>query len=548
MDHGAEEGAVALTHLIRVLSDVASMEFVLLAALTVRHWVRHRTRGAGWLASAFAALGGLTIALQVVDPTTAYDQIAAKALTALLLSVAYCLFRFARTCRPPGRAMRSFAGVPTALLIAVTLAVGPSPQRGPSLAAHGFACRAAIAVVFGFVCAEVVVRLWRAGRGAPLIASARIRLFALAVAGLLVEVVVGSLGLDAVGTAVAGEALHVLVGIAFLVALGLPSVVRVCLARRAGDPFRRAMSDLVSLADSADVAERILPDVCALVGASEAVLLAKGGTVVARHRPRTTPGPRLAKRRGTRSTGDLSRITVRVGLGSTHALATTISPAMTHFGREELTELHQLAGLFGLAMARCEVAATLAFQASHDGLTGLANRSSFMERLEEALPHVGRRRTLLSVIFIDLDRFKLVNDEADHAAGDVVLRAMAERLGALTRDVDVVARFGGDEFVIFAEVDHEQDALDVAQRVRTGLRQPIDVGRAHLIVTASIGLAVTADASSTASELLRDADNAMYEAKRAGRDRIAYVRASARLAAHEERGLDPVAAPSVSAA
>ena len=87
---------------------------------------------------------------------------------------------------------------------------------------------------------------------------------------------------------------------------------------------------------------------------------------------------------------------------------------MPYFGSEELHKLDQLAGMVGLAIERCEMAEQIAFQASHDGLTGLANRSMFMERLEEAMSHVGRRRAALAVLFIDLDRFKLVNDRADH--------------------------------------------------------------------------------------------------------------------------------------
>ena len=80
------------------------------------------------------------------------------------------------------------------------------------------------------------------------------------------------------------------------------------------------------------------------------------------------------------------------------------------------------------------------------------------------------------MLFIDLDRFKLVNDRADHSAGDLVLNEMANRLTAMTRGVDVVARFGGDEFVAFAEVDHEDDALDMAERIRSGLSAPVAIG------------------------------------------------------------------------
>ena len=183
------------------------------------------------------------------------------------------------------------------------------------------------------------------------------------------------------------------------------------------------------------------------------------------------------------------------------------------------------------------MAEQVAFQASHDGLTGLANRTMFMERLDESLRHVGRRRTSLSVMFIDLDRFKLVNDRADHSAGDLVLQEMASRLTAMTRGVDVVARFGGDEFVLFAEVDHERDAVDMAERIRQGLCVPVAVEGVHLTVTASIGVVVTSEAGCTAATLLREADNAMYEAKRGGRDQISLYRVNAREAANFKWGL-----------
>jgi diguanylate cyclase (GGDEF)-like protein len=185
------------------------------------------------------------------------------------------------------------------------------------------------------------------------------------------------------------------------------------------------------------------------------------------------------------------------------------------------------------------MAEQVAFQASHDALTGLANRTMFMERLDESLRHVGRRRTALSVMFIDLDRFKLVNDRADHSAGDVVLQQMASRLTAMTRGVDVVARFGGDEFVLFAEVDHERDAVEMAERIRQGLCVPVAVEGVSLTVTASIGVVVTSEAGSTAATLLREADNAMYEAKRSGRDQISLYRFNARDAANLKWGLGP---------
>jgi diguanylate cyclase (GGDEF)-like protein len=176
-------------------------------------------------------------------------------------------------------------------------------------------------------------------------------------------------------------------------------------------------------------------------------------------------------------------------------------------------------------MERCQKAEHMAFRASHDGLTGLANRALFVEQLHDALRHVGRRRRALAVMFIDLDRFKRVNDEGDHAAGDVVLGAVANRLTAITRGVDLVARFGGDEFAAFAEVDHERDAVDMAERIRTGLAARIATGGSQVTITASIGVVVTADGTTTPAALLREADHAMYDAKLSGRDRVVLHRA-----------------------
>ncbi len=311
------------------------------------------------------------------------------------------------------------------------------------------------------------------------------------------------------------------------------------------------MGELVSAGDSRDVAEHLLPHVSALVGASKAALLASDGTVVARYPAWTTDGGADDWSDdwddGEGAVPGRDRITVRTHSGAAHELAVRISPYMPYFGLEELSKLDQLAGMVGLAIERCEMAEQMAFQASHDGLTGLANRTLFMEKLEEALTHVGRRRNSLAVMFIDLDRFKLVNDRADHSAGDLVLNEMAKRLIAMTRGVDVVARFGGDEFVTLAEVDHEDDAVDMAERIRTGLSAPVAIGDAHLVITASVGIVVTADGSETPAALLRDADNAMYDAKRHGRDQVVVYRGNARDAANLKWGLSPTRASRLSA-
>jgi diguanylate cyclase (GGDEF)-like protein len=528
----AQEGKRTVTHWTQVLADIAMVEFVALAVLTALQWVRHRARGAGWAALAFALLGGVSLAVKV-DSSLTDNQHVAKVLIALILLVPYGLFRFAASFRRPGPVTRGLAFGLTAGIIAFTFALQHLPVEGSPPPVHFVAYRAAFLVQFGLLLAFVVYRFLRAGAGEPPIAATRLRLLAIATVGLEVQVVAAALGVTAATVTLATELLNVAMGVLFLVALVFPSFLRVVLSRREDQAFRRALSELVAAGAATDVAERLLPHVCALVGASRVALLTRDGAVVARYpSPRTTePAPWEGR------SGRDDRILVRTHSGASHELAVMISPYMPYFGGEELNKLDQLAGMVGLAIERCEMAEQIAYQASHDGLTGLANRSLFVERLADALQHVGRRRAALAVMFIDLDRFKLVNDRADHTAGDLVLHEMADRLVAMTRGVDVVARFGGDEFVTFAEVDHEEDAVDMAERIRRGLAAPIAVRDMHLSITASIGVVVTVDGSPAPGELLRAADDAMYDAKRAGRNQVALYQANARDTAHLKWGM-----------
>jgi diguanylate cyclase (GGDEF)-like protein len=539
-----------VTHWTQALANVSLVEFVALAALTALQWVRHRIRGAGWVALSFAILGGLFLTLKI-DPDVVTNQNVAKALIALLLVMPYCLFRFATSFRRPNAVVRYAAVLVTAAIVAFTFWLDYLPVAGAAPPPYYLAYRVTFAVSFAFLFTYVVISLFVAGRGEPPIAATRMRLLALAVAGLEVQVVVAALALRGPTVELVTRALTVLMGLLFLVALVLPSFVRVFLSRKEDLAFRRAVGELVAAGDSRDVAEHLLPHVSALVGASKAALLASDGTVVARYPAWANDGDEddwfddWDDAEG--SEFRRNRITVRTHSGATHQLAVRISPYMPYFGSEELRKLDQLAGMVGLAIERCEMAEQMAFQATHDGLTGLANRTLFMEKLEEALTHVGRRRNSLAVLFVDLDRFKLVNDRADHSAGDIVLNEMATRLIAMTRGVDVVARFGGDEFVALAEVDHEEDAVDMAERIRAGLSKPVTIGDAQLVITASVGIVVTADDNATPAALLRDADNAMYEAKRHGRDQVVVYRGNAREAANLKWGVSPNRVPRLNA-
>ncbi len=157
----------------------------------------------------------------------------------------------------------------------------------------------------------------------------------------------------------------------------------------------------------------------------------------------------------------------------------------------------------------------LAHQAFHDPVTGLANRALFADRVQHALARATREQSTVGVIFIDLDDFKTINDSLGHASGDAVLQEVSHRLRGAVRPTDTVARFGGDEFaVLVEEVQRSQEAVDVAERVLESLNAPIDMGEKELLVGASVGLCLTSDGLTDAADLLRNADVAMYMAKR----------------------------------
>jgi diguanylate cyclase (GGDEF)-like protein len=184
--------------------------------------------------------------------------------------------------------------------------------------------------------------------------------------------------------------------------------------------------------------------------------------------------------------------------------------------------------IFGNALNRREAERALAYQALHDSLTGLPNRSLLLDRLRIALARSARTTDNVCVMLIDLDGFKQVNDTLGHAAGDELLQVISQRLVDTMRDADSVARLGGDEFVIVAETaTDEVNARIVADRVLEVLRQPVRVGDNDLLVSGSVGLVVanaSHDRTLDAGALLRKADIAMYRAKTGGRNRVEIYR------------------------
>ena len=161
----------------------------------------------------------------------------------------------------------------------------------------------------------------------------------------------------------------------------------------------------------------------------------------------------------------------------------------------------------------------LAHQAFHDPVTNLANRALFVERVRHAVARTGRDGEGLAVIFLDLDDFKTINDSLGHAAGDQLLVDVARRLDGCIRATDTAARFGGDEFAILLEdVQGVEEAADAAERIVEALTEPLRLQGKQLSVRASLGIAVAQDATAgDADDLIRNADAAMYIAKRDGK-------------------------------
>lgn len=160
----------------------------------------------------------------------------------------------------------------------------------------------------------------------------------------------------------------------------------------------------------------------------------------------------------------------------------------------------------------------LLYDAFHDNLTGLANRAIFLNHLQMAIERYKRNSQLFAVLFLDFDRFKVINDSLGHSEGDKLLQQVAPRLKSCLRTSDLMARLGGDEFAILLdELNTESDALRVAERIQDELRAPFKLCGRDIFVSASIGITFSAEDTSQAEEMLRDADTAMYHAKGNGK-------------------------------
>jgi len=191
-----------------------------------------------------------------------------------------------------------------------------------------------------------------------------------------------------------------------------------------------------------------------------------------------------------------------------------------------------------VSMAR-SLALKLAYMVQHDTLTDLPNRTMLNDRLGQAIAFAQRHHTVLALLYLDLDRFKRINDSMGHLLGDRLLQSVARRLTQCVRASDTVSRLAGDEFaVLLSEVTHERDAAVIAEKLLQSIRMPYMLDDQELHVTASIGIVVHPGDGTTVEALLQNADSAMYEAKHLGRNCYQFYRSDLSSSANERQSLE----------
>lgn len=192
-----------------------------------------------------------------------------------------------------------------------------------------------------------------------------------------------------------------------------------------------------------------------------------------------------------------------------------------HLVRNPDNQRIELQGITRDISERVRQQAHIEYMAQHDTLTGLANRALFAEHFQQARAVARRNQYRMALIYLDLDQFKPVNDTYGHPIGDQLLCAVGQRISACIRGSDIVARIGGDEFmVLLGQVRDAASAVQVAGKIHTALRAPFQIGEHTLKISSSQGVAMYPMHGSTETELAKCADTAMYQAKNAGRDRV----------------------------
>ncbi|WP_269087655.1 sensor domain-containing diguanylate cyclase [Solemya pervernicosa gill symbiont] len=203
--------------------------------------------------------------------------------------------------------------------------------------------------------------------------------------------------------------------------------------------------------------------------------------------------------------------------GSHYIVSQTITPIFDNAG-----EISHFIAIHEDITAQKEAQERIEYLAHHDGLTGIPNRALFYDRLEHTISLTKREKGTFALMFLDLDRFKPINDTYGHTIGDQLLQEVAQRIGSVLRESDTVARLGGDEFtVILPTINDEHEAFKVGKKLSEAISAPYQLGDQEIITSASIGIAIYPEHGTSDIELITAADSAMYSAKETGRHCIA---------------------------
>ena len=497
---------------IEVLRYVNMTTTCLIALACVYQWRRHKTVPARWAAMAFGSISLITIAGLLISPEPGEELngLYINALLAILVLFPYFLYRFTASFERPSRLLRLLVDGSTLVIVAATFALPGVPTEGAAKPLAWKIFSLALVVQWSFLFIVVGTKLWRGGRGQPTVPRRRMRLLALATMGMNLSVILGQLVPPGDVSALRlGLRLLSLTSASLLfIGLAPPGWLLHLWRRPETVQLQRVMGSLLGARTLEELSELLLPPTVGFIGARGACLVSTTGALIG------TYGE-------TVESDSVNAHVIKMRSGKLIVFMNAYTP---FFGRGELEMAESMGSFANLAMERFVLAdsqreseAALAYQARHDMLTGLPNRAMFLNRLAHSLDRAQRGfGTSVTVQFLDLDRFKVVNDGIDHAAGDALLVAVAQRLTSSCRERDLVARFGGDEFVVLAEVADAEEALGLAGRLVAGLAAPFTIAGRELNITASVGVVVT-DTESDPDAVVRDADTAMYRAKESGR-------------------------------